>query len=177
MKDFEMFIKDCPKMDYKIFSKKYLWYAKKAILFLNIVTGKNMIYKMSDNYTVKYSQVYFDLGNGFNESDSKLIFLYQKANIFSCSFKVPKECSQIRFDYSNQLFSLISKMTINHRKTDLTRCNNCIKWKKGYLSINNDPNIIIPMGKKRSINISFELDFLNSETVINELLSNNSLTH
>ena len=96
-----------------------------------------------------FGQLYFDYGSGFNEKDSLKKNYTVRDGKFFINFDIPKGVKNIRFDFSNLKYTIISSMKINGKKIELSELCNCICLSENqYISKNCDPYIYLSDYKK-----------------------------
>lgn len=157
---------------------KYSIDIRKSSLFVETVGNKNSIIKQYE-YPLEYCTIYYNFGDGFSQknSETKFYYKYRKSdNKYTVNFKIPKNVLEIRFDYTNKPFANLKMLKINNNKIDLKRMFNMKKYNDLYFSVNNDPYIILEKNilDSNKINISVEMEFLNSKDILEKILEENA---
>lgn len=168
-------LKKTNKFDLNKLLKKYPALERSAPLFVEEQGKLSIINSKYYNYT-EYCQVFLDRGKGFNEKDSKIIYYYKDKKYSKFDITINDDIKRIRLDFSDKEFVYLKKIIINRKTIDISnKIVNCVKYKEGYLSINNDPMIILERSdfKGNILNISMEIYKENQEKIIIDLFDNN----
>ena len=102
------------------------------------------------------------------------IYPYSRSN--TNDITIDDKVKRIRLDFSDKEFVYLKKIKINGKIIDISdKIINCVKYKEGYLSINNDPMIILEKSdiKSKELNISIELYKENQEKLLIDLFDDN----
>lgn len=136
--------------------KKYPQLLRKGGVFYKIISNK---IRMLEKYKPQlyYSQIYFDFGDGFNEKNSTSKYYKIKNNNLFVTYEIPKKTQNIRFDFSSYKYTKINNISINDISQDLTNLINCKKYNNSYISINDDPGIIVKPQKTLKIKVDMEI--------------------
>ena len=163
------------KFDLDSVLKEFPALERSAPLFVeehgNLLKVSNKYYNYSE-----YCQVFLDTGKGFNENESEIKFYRKEKKKKTFELKLTKNVQRIRLDFSDRAFVHIKKLSINKKRIHLdNKVVNCIKYQGGYLSINDDPMIILERKdfKDNKLNISMELEKEDQEKLIIDLFDIN----
>ena len=162
------FIYNTEKFDINSLLQKFPYLKRKGPLFYEKISQKKK-YIDRNTYNLNRCQLYFDYGDGFSENNSTVLFYKKKNNIYFIDYNIPDGVNNIRFDFSFSPLTRVNKIIVNRRELDLSLANNCIIYKgNSYLSINNDPNIILNV-KKRKLHIEVDMSLISVSDLINNL--------
>ena len=162
-----------PKFDLDHVLRKYSCDIRRNTLFFQTVGYKTSILKMNNIYPLEYCKFYYEKNNEFSEINTEQkVFSRLGNNKYKVKIKVPKDVHKIRFDFSEKPFTKVNDIIVNKDKIIQPIFYNCIKYKGGYLSINNDPSIVIYPSDfpKNNLEIIIDMEFLQASDVVECLL-------
>lgn len=147
------------KTNYRKLYKKYNYLERKSSLFIEEISNKNYLlnmYDKVDNLTI----IYYD-NKGLSEENkfsykTELTETYKKHEII---FKLPCNSELLKFDYSNKSNVCCKNIKINDKALKEFEVVNIIEKNNEYLSINEDPYILIKKNfkKDQEVKITFEI--------------------
>lgn len=156
------------KFDVKKVLFEYPVMSRIASLYVNELGSILDILKKYNN-TLKKCQLYFDYGEGYIEDNSIKKNYYKSGNLYTIEVSTDKDFNSIRFDFCEENFMYLKKVYINDIKYNYEGYSNCIKYKEGILSINDDPSIVITGINNKKLKIAVEMERINEEKYILEL--------
>ena len=161
------------KFSQKNLLKKYPTEERRSLLLVREVGTKNIIIKdlsrklVNNHSTCKF---YYDIGNGFNEEDSEVLEYYQIPNshIYCVEYKLPTNIQNLRFDYTDKSLIKLNSLKINNELISNLELTNNIKIDNDFISVNDDPSIILPITDKK-LKIEVNMEPVSLETIFDNL--------
>ena len=150
----------------KLFNDNKQFIKNNELFVMEISKKINIIKKVENN--INYCQLYYDFGDGFSEKNSLIIQYNFKNNNRILIINLPPNVLNIRIDFCNKLFVYLKSIKINNQEyIKKNLFSNVIKYKKGLLSINNDPYLAINNVKDKKIIIEVDMIEIDSIEAIN----------
>lgn len=159
------------KVDLDDLRKEYKLYGKTSSLFMREIRKMQLKNNNSCNGSITCCKFYFDCGKGFNEENSKIFYYKKRDDIYIVNIDIKSNIKRLRFDFVDKMFVKIDYIKVNGQKLNLENLCNVLKLHNEYISLNDDPYIIMDNIQSENLEIETKM-ILNSHQKIMECYSN-----